>query len=151
MSIRSSALTGVLALIALLVATTAPARGQAQAKAAPQWSPARTPDGQPDIQGTWNSIDSFFTPLQRPAKVAGKEQISKEELKAVLEEEADRKLEGADRGVGAYGHEWYEFNRNVERFTRVDRDTLKYQITIDDPKVYTAPWTIAFPFKRDKE
>ena len=287
MSIRSLTLVAVLALAPVLA--IAPARGQTRTKAAPQWTAPRTPDGQPDIQGTWNSIESFFTPLQRPAAVAGKEQISEAELKAVLEEEADRKLDAADRGVGAYGHEWYEYNRNhvgsaaslivepadgklpamtpwakektafmrthwgdsyeyidpgdrcisrgilgmmlptfynngkiivqspgyvtivsemihdariipldgrphapanirswagdarghwdgstlvvdttnfsphdvlrnigiqtenlhmVERFTRVDRDTLKYQVTIDDPKVYTAPWTIAFPFKQ---
>jgi hypothetical protein len=250
--------------------------------------PAVTADGQPDIQGKWNSIDSFFTPLQRPTRVAGKEKISREELQAVLEEEADQKIDGADRGVGSYGHQWYEFDRNrigsalslivtpadgripamtpwaqdkaafirshrgdsyeymdpgdrcisrgilgmmlptfynngkiilqspgyvtivsemihdariipldgrphlpdhirswtgdprghwegttlvvdttnfsardslrnigvqtetlhmVERFTRLDRDTLDYRVTIDDPKVYVAPWTIAFPFK----
>ena len=34
---------------------------------APTWTAPRTPDGQPDIQGMWSSINSFFTPLQRPA------------------------------------------------------------------------------------
>jgi hypothetical protein len=29
----------------------------------------------------------------------------------------------------------------VERFTRVDVKTLKYQFTIDDPKTWTRPWT----------
>jgi hypothetical protein len=33
----------------------------------------------------------------------------------------------------------------------VDVDTLMYRATIDDPKIYTRPWTIEFPFKRDKE
>jgi hypothetical protein len=31
--------------------------------------------------------------------------------------------------------------RVVERFTRVDADTLVYQFTIDDPAVWTAPWS----------
>ena len=31
--------------------------------------------------------------------------------------------------------------RVVERFTRVDETTLKYEATIDDPGAYTAPWT----------
>jgi len=39
----------------------------------------------------------------------------------------------------------------TERFTMLDADTLMYRATIDDPKVYTRPWTIEFPFKRDKE
>ncbi len=29
----------------------------------------------------------------------------------------------------------------IERITRVDYDTLKYEATIDDPKAYTKPWT----------
>jgi hypothetical protein len=29
----------------------------------------------------------------------------------------------------------------IERFTRVDPTTLKYEVTIDDPGAYTAPWT----------
>jgi hypothetical protein len=37
----------------------------------------------------------------------------------------------------------------VERFTRVDADTIQYEVTIDDPKVYTASWTVAFPLNRD--
>lgn len=37
----------------------------------------------------------------------------------------------------------------VERFTPVDRNTLQYEITIDDPAQYTAPWKIAYPLARD--
>jgi hypothetical protein len=33
----------------------------------------------------------------------------------------------------------------TERFTRVDRDLLKYQATIDDPTTFTQPWTIEVP------
>lgn len=32
----------------------------------------------------------------------------------------------------------------VERLTRVDFNTLKYELTIDDPGAYTAPWTTGF-------
>jgi hypothetical protein len=39
--------------------------------------------------------------------------------------------------------------RTTERFTLTDVDTLRYQLTIDDPKIWTRPWTIAFPLKRD--
>jgi hypothetical protein len=37
----------------------------------------------------------------------------------------------------------------TERLTRVDRDTLNYQATIDDPKTWTKPWTILIPLKRN--
>ena len=37
----------------------------------------------------------------------------------------------------------------VERFTRVDADTIDYSVTITDPKVYAKPWTVRFPLNRD--
>ena len=39
----------------------------------------------------------------------------------------------------------------VERFTRVDRDTINYEVTIDDPNVYTQPWKAVIPLTRDPE
>jgi hypothetical protein len=38
-----------------------------------------------------------------------------------------------------------------ERFTPVSPDVLQYEVTIDDPKTWTAPWTVSFPLKRDPE
>jgi hypothetical protein len=35
--------------------------------------------------------------------------------------------------------------RAVERFTRVDADTIDYQFTIHDAATYTRPWTVALP------
>ena len=37
----------------------------------------------------------------------------------------------------------------VERFTRVDADTVTYDVTIDDPGPFTAPWTVTMPLNRD--
>jgi len=37
----------------------------------------------------------------------------------------------------------------VERFTRVDADTINYEVTIEDPNVYTKPWTVTIPLTRD--
>jgi len=39
----------------------------------------------------------------------------------------------------------------VERFTRVDRDTINYEVTIDDPKYFSQPWKVAVPLTRDPE
>ena len=33
----------------------------------------------------------------------------------------------------------------TERFTRTDRDVLRYEVTIDDPQTYTRPWKILLP------
>jgi hypothetical protein len=38
----------------------------------------------------------------------------------------------------------------VERFTLTGPDTISYEATVNDPVVYTRPWTIAMPFHRDK-
>jgi hypothetical protein len=38
--------------------------------------------------------------------------------------------------------------RVTERWTFVDRDTVDYKATIDDPKVYTGPWTLGVTHKR---
>ena len=36
----------------------------------------------------------------------------------------------------------------VERWTIVDAKTINYEATMDDPKVFTRPWKIAFPMRR---
>jgi hypothetical protein len=39
--------------------------------------------------------------------------------------------------------------RLMERFTRVSDNIINYSATIDDPKTWTKPWTVAFPLRRD--
>jgi len=38
--------------------------------------------------------------------------------------------------------------RLVERFTRVDEDTVRYQFTVDDPGTWTRPWSAEMPMKK---
>jgi hypothetical protein len=38
----------------------------------------------------------------------------------------------------------------VERYTRVNHDTVLYEATIEDPKVFTRPWKIRMPLHRQK-
>ena len=39
----------------------------------------------------------------------------------------------------------------IERFTRVSHDVLEYQVTVEDPTTWTAPWTAMIPLKLKDE
>ena len=39
----------------------------------------------------------------------------------------------------------------IERFTRVDANTLLYRATIDDPTTFSKSWTIEYPFRATKD
>jgi len=36
----------------------------------------------------------------------------------------------------------------VERYTPIDRDHINYEVTIEDPKVFTRPWKMSMPLYR---
>ena len=61
---------GSVLAVTLLIA--APAAAQSR-----EWQPPRTPDGKPDLQGTFTF--RTITPLQRPAALAGKDKLTPEE------------------------------------------------------------------------
>ena len=69
----------------------------------------RTPWGVPDLQGTWTN--STTTPLERPADLADKAELSEEERRVRDVEVASRvsfDRRGSLPGVGAYNEFWME-------------------------------------------
>jgi len=54
--------------------------------------------------------------------------------------------EGAPASALTTGHGVFHSDalHVVERFTMSDADTIHYEVTIEDPKVFTQPWTIVF-------
>jgi len=42
-----------------------------------------------------------------------------------------------------------EAMQTLEKFTRTDAATIKYEVTVNDPGAYTAPWTTTFNLRRE--
>ena len=110
-------------------------------KPASIWTPTRTPDGHPDLQGIWSN--STLTPLQRPEKLAGKEFFaSKEDAVAfekntITESDMDR-VEGPrgedDLAHRAYNQAWFDAGTHVVK-------TMRTSLVIDPRNGRIPPMT----------
>jgi hypothetical protein len=58
---------------------------------------------------------------------------------------------GGRLGIGDNGGgiRYSEDLRLVERFTRMNENAIQYEATVNDPKTFTAPWTVAFPITHE--
>jgi len=94
------------------------------------WAPAKTSDGQPDLQGVWSF--ATITPLERPAELAGKEFFTEKEAleyeKQVLQRtNRDRRDGSADADVSrAYNDFWWDSGNKVV-------STRRTSLVIDPP------------------
>jgi len=244
----------MVAVVAVLSLAPMPVAGQAQTTAAKTWNPPRTPDGQPDIRGSWGQRDNITTyslqagvedraehigltgqppatghPIKDPPDTipyqpwaAAKAQFHHEEHRhpsnpEYLDPVVRGFLEGVPRInlqggfqilqppgqvvlVHDYGHTyrvipldgrphlgdhiklwmgdsrghwegntlvvdvtnnndqtWFDivgsFHSDalhmVERWTFVSPDRIDYQVTIEDPNVFTRPWKMAWTYGRN--
>jgi len=69
------------------------------------WTPPKTPDGVPDIQGIFTN--SNVTPLERPKDLGSKEFFTKEEADAYAKKELARNVEPAKPAPGTYADVHY--------------------------------------------
>ena len=78
-ALHAVSIAGALALGSIVV-SAAPDTTSAKANTHTSWTAPRTPDGQPDLQGYWNS--ETYTPFERPAELKDKEFFTPEEAEA---------------------------------------------------------------------
>jgi hypothetical protein len=111
----ASSFTSMVALAAMgVVVLLAPASapGQALSPAAKTttahkaWTPPRTADGQPDLQGVWTN--NTVTPLERPKGLAGKEFYTEAELEALAKKERERLALDEEEGLPPANHSGVE-------------------------------------------
>ena len=127
-------------------------------------STPRTAWGAPDLQGIWDF--RTITPLERPSELAEQEFLSEMIHDARIVpldgrphiDHAIRQWAGDSRGhwegetLVVETTNFTEKTRFrgstanlhlVERFTRVDADTILYEFTVDDPTTWTRRWSAA--------
>ena len=102
------------------------------------WTVPRTPDGRPDLQGTWSN--ATLTPFERPNALAGKEFFTEQEAAEFARttlERNNRDHRGAtpqeDVG-GAYNEVWFE------RGTKLSAN-FRTSIVVDPPNGRVPPLT----------
>jgi hypothetical protein len=234
------ALAALAALAIFTLVTLVPLPGAAQTSATTTYTPPRTPDGQPDLQGIWQVLNTAAWDIQDhgarlgvpaghgvvegneipylPAALARKQENFKN--RETLDPENKCHLPGvprvtympypfrivqqADRVTILHEYvrviryiymngnphppgpiDWYmgdsrgrwegntlvvdliDFNDEtwfdragnfhsdalhlVERFTPTGPDHLLYEVTVEDPKVFTRPWKMSMPLYRRQE
>ncbi len=105
--------------VALLVSSGAYAQVPAAAKkvsaapAAKVWTPTKTADGQPDIQGIWTN--PTITPFERPVELGNKATLTEAEVKEMERKAAANRVDKppAPGDPGGYNQAWFDAGTKV--------------------------------------
>ena len=116
-----------------------------EGQGARKYTPPRTPDGQPDLQGVWAM--ATLTPLERPAEFAGKEFLTEQEAAAYEKRTLDQL--NSDRRDGSADA---DLRRNYNEFWR-DRGSKvvashRTSLIVDPPDGRIPPFTPAMRQQR---
>ena len=129
---------GAAALLATTSAISQTAPTANVSGAAQKWVAPRTPDGQPDLQGTWTN--TTITPLERPADLAGKaffteQEAAEYEKRTVATQTGDRRDGPPEVDVGRSYNEFWR-----DRGTKVV-GTRRTSLIVDPPDGKVPPLT----------
>jgi hypothetical protein len=117
---RRFLLTAALCVMPLVAQTTA--------KTPPRkaWTQPHTPDGQPDLQGTWTN--ATITPFERPVELTGKASLNADEAAKLEEQAAGNRVDRAPKegDVGNYNQFWFDSGTKVVK-------TRQTSLVIDPP------------------
>jgi len=111
------------ALAALVIVAVIPLRTAAQSES---WSPPRTAEGQPDLQGIWTN--ATITPFERPAELADKPFLTEQEAAAYEARIVGARTDAAPRpgDVGNYNQVWFDQGTTVVK-------TRRTSLVVDPP------------------
>jgi len=106
----------VIALASSGVAQTTSARSSARPAAGKSYAPPRTAWGDPDLQGTFSNSNEYATPLERPARFAGRtlEEITDKEIAQIREGAEQEAIAGLAPGPRGPDYWWLE-NLNLSK------------------------------------
>ena len=112
----SAVLASALAFVSL-----APQSLLAQIPSSPKataWTPPRTPDGEPDLQGFWTN--ATITPFERPPEFAAKQFLTPEEAAAVEQQVVQTRVDRAPPpgDTGGYNEFWFDRGTKVVQTRR---------------------------------
>ena len=126
---------GIAVVLSASIAAQTPAsaaKAAPAAKATPAakaYTPPKTPDGQPDLQGFWTN--STYVPLERAQGVT-KEFYTPDEAQAAIKAAADREAEQTEPGTTAdvhYDFSQFGLDRSQSKFT----SSLRTSLIVDPP------------------
>ena len=128
--------------IALLLVFQAAPFGQGKKP----WTAPRTPDGHPDLQGIWDYRSA--TPLQRPARFAGREFLTPDEVIAyeqeALERPDGRPPDDARTEESVHPVWWLDYGKTVVK-------TRRTSLIVDPPDGRIPPATAEVTKRRTEE